>query len=66
MCKTVDLFVIGNMADLSSGAQSAADTEPVEDGVQDEIPVVRVRKCTEKAQEEMIRRLEAGLMARLQ
>ena len=33
--------------------------EPVENGAEDEMPAVRVRKCTEKAQSERITRLKA-------
>ena len=53
------------MTDVSSGAQSPTDTEPIEDGTDGELPAVRVRKCTEKAQKERIRRLKAGQTTKL-
>lgn len=49
------------MADRESGAQATADSQPVED----EIPITRVRKCTEKALQERIKRLKGDRKAQL-
>lgn len=49
------------MADRESGAQATADSQPDED----EIPITRVRKCTEKALQERIKRLKDDRKAKL-